>query len=158
MPTPPNDLRTVPSVLSRLLDDDGDDVPGRDHSVATLKEVVGRDLEALLNTRREALDPLPPELTALGDSLLTYGLPDFTTVSMESPQERAEVVRSLEQTIETFEPRLDRVRVSLEEETGAHALRFRIEAVLRVDPAPEPVTFDAELQTLTQRYHVRGEE
>ena len=36
------------------------------------------------------------------------------------------------------------------------ALRFRIEALLRVEPAPEPVTFDAVLQLNTQKYVVQG--
>jgi type VI secretion system protein ImpF len=36
-------------------------------------------------------------------------------------------------------------------------LRFRIDALLRVDPAPEPVTFDAVLQLNTQQYLVKGQ-
>jgi type VI secretion system protein ImpF len=36
-------------------------------------------------------------------------------------------------------------------------LRFRIDAFLRVDPAPEAVTFDAVLQLNTQQYVVQGQ-
>jgi type VI secretion system protein ImpF len=35
-------------------------------------------------------------------------------------------------------------------------LRFRIEALLRIEPAVEPVTFDAVLRLNTQEYVVQG--
>jgi predicted component of type VI protein secretion system len=37
-------------------------------------------------------------------------------------------------------------------------LRFRVEAVLPLRPAPEPVVFDAVLQLNTQEYEVRGQD
>jgi len=37
-------------------------------------------------------------------------------------------------------------------------LHFRIDAIFLLDPAPEPVTFDAELQLSTQKYNVQGQE
>lgn len=36
------------------------------------------------------------------------------------------------------------------------ALRFRIDARLRVEPAPEPVTFDTVLQLHSGEYLVKG--
>ncbi len=50
----------------------------------------------------------------------------------------------IEQTIRRFEPRLAQVRVILvdSDNTQDATLRLRIEALLRVDPAPEPIVFD----------------
>ena len=36
------------------------------------------------------------------------------------------------------------------------ALRFRIDALLHADPAPEPVVFDSELKPLTASFEVKG--
>jgi len=37
-------------------------------------------------------------------------------------------------------------------------VHFRIDALLRLDPAPEPVTFDTVLQLGTQQYVVKGQD
>ena len=64
--------------------------------------------------------------------------------------------RALEQAIALFEPRLDRVRVTMETpQQHEQALRFRVEALLRIEPAPIPVAFDAALLK-TQEYMVQG--
>ena len=157
MPRVDPDIRITPSVLDRLLDDGTVEPLGESHRVGELKRVVGRDLEALLNTRREVLDEIPGEFAETGHSLLVYGLPDFSALNLASTQDRNQVRRTLEEVIATFEPRLERVRVSMEEPRPFdRGLHFRIDAVLRVEPAPEPVTFDAVLQLTTQQYAVEG--
>ena len=56
-----------------------------------------------------------------------------------------------------FEPRLRSVRVTLEPVSKFdQALKFRVDALLRLDAAPEPVIFDAVLQMATCEYSVRG--
>ncbi len=151
----------LPSVLDRLLDDaldvEHEPLPDRFQNLRQVKRAVTRDLEALLNTRREVWAELPPEFTELRRSLVTYGLPDFTAFSLLNPHDRNRIRRAVEQAIATFEPRLSRVRVTLEAPRQHEpTLRFHIEALLRVEPAPEPVTFDAMLQLHTQEYVVRG--
>ena len=37
------------------------------------------------------------------------------------------------------------------------AVKFRIDAMLRVDPEPEPVTFDSVLDLSSRSFQVRGE-
>lgn len=160
MPRADGELDILPSVLDRLLDDE----PGVSHEplserfygLRQLKHAVARDLEALLNTRQEALAELPPEFAEARHSLCTYGLPDFTSLSPTGPQDRNRIRRALEQAIAVFEPRLDRVRVLMETpQQHDQALRFRVEALLRVEPAPVPITFDARLLK-TQEYMVQG--
>jgi type VI secretion system protein ImpF len=127
------------------------------YGIRELKRAVARDLEALLNTRREALDELPESLEEVRRSLVTYGLPDFTAASLQSSRDRTRIRRALEDTIAAFEPRLERVRIELEEtESSERAMRFRVEGWLRLDPTPEPVAFDTVLQLTTREYSVQG--
>jgi type VI secretion system protein ImpF len=151
----------VASLLDRLLDDEPglsrEPVPERTQSLRQLERAVARDLEDMLNTRREALGDLPEDFQEVGRSLVNYGLPDFTSYSLLSEKDRARIRRTLEEIITAFEPRLARVRVTLEpSREHEKALRFRVDALLRVEPAPEPVVFDAVLQLLNQQYQVGG--
>lgn len=126
--------------------------------IRELKKSVSRDIEALLNTRRELLDGALPEHKEVNNSLLMFGLPDFTSYSLLNPEHRKLIRRSVEEALTKFEPRLKSVRVTLEPPRKFEAaLHFRIDALLRLDPAPEPVTFDAALQLGTSSYTVRGE-
>lgn len=163
MATMDQETSLVPSILDRLLDDAPDvthePAASRFQNLRQLKQAVTRDLEALLNTRQEALGELPAAFVEVRRSLLTYGLPDFTAFSLLNPQDRQRIRRALEQAIAAFEPRLERVRVNLASpRQHEQTLRFHIEALLKVEPAPEPVTFDALLQLQTQQYVVRGQD
>ncbi|HEY3064805.1 MAG TPA: type VI secretion system baseplate subunit TssE [Methylomirabilota bacterium] len=163
MPRSDREVNIVPSLLDRLLDDapaqSQEPVPSRSQNVRGLKASVARDLEALLNTRRETLDELAADWTETRTSLLTYGLPDFTAYSLLGEKDRARIRRTLEEAIAAFEPRLERVHITLDSaREHDRALRFRVDGLLRVDPSPEPVTFDTVLQLPTQQYVVRGDD
>jgi type VI secretion system protein ImpF len=60
--------------------------------------------------------------------------------------------------IRDFEPRLTNVEVKFDsdivDKTKA-SLHYRIEALLRVDPAPEPVVFDTVLELGSRAFVVR---
>ena len=65
----------------------------------------------------------------------------------------------MESAIATFEPRLKRAKVRMERvEGGYRALRFVIEGLLCMDPAPEPVRFDTVLELGKGAYEVKGED
>lgn len=161
MPRGDNEVRVVPSVLDRLLDYEPEmsreALPSRSKSLRQLKQSVRRDLEWLLNTRFVAED-IPQDLQEINNSMAVYGLPDFTTVSLKNPADQNRLRRALESALTTFEPRLEDVVVTLEPMRDVdRAMRFRIDARLRVDPAPEPVTFDTILQLGSGQYIVQGE-
>jgi type VI secretion system protein ImpF len=153
-------IAVTPSVFDRLLDDapaSGRDSPReRYQDLRALKAAVARDLEALLNTRREALDELPVELREVRRSLVNYGIPDLTHHAVANPDGREAIRQVLEASIATYETRLAGVRVFVEPpETAGRRLRFRVDATLEVPPAREPVRFAAELQVSTRQYVVR---
>lgn len=147
-------IRMMPSVLDRLSDDGANAVDYQ--SVAQLKRVVARDLEALLNARQELLTELDPAYVESAQSSLRFGLPDFSALNMASQQDRNQVRRAVESALASFEPRITRPRVTVDEPRGTdRGLRFHIEAMLRVEPTPLPVAFDAMLQPRTQQYEIK---
>ena len=148
-------LKEAVAVLERTV---SEPITRQFHNVRQLRNVVARDLEAMLNTRQESLTQLTEEFTELQNSLLTYGLPDVTSYSLDSLDDRNQVRRAVEGTVAAFEPRLEQIRVTLQHGRDTdRGLNFRIDAMLRVDPAPEPVTFDAILELDTHQYVVRGQ-
>jgi type VI secretion system protein ImpF len=156
-----NDIRITTSVLDRLIDTEPDvnsEAPAsRQKSLRDLKAAVKRDLEWLLNSR-QVVGGIPEELKETSRSLAAFGLPDFTGVSLKNVQEQAFVRRTIERAIGLFEPRLEDVMVILmQSSSGEQVMRFRIDARLKVDPAPEPVTFDTLLQLDNGQYVVREE-
>jgi type VI secretion system protein ImpF len=157
----PDELIVTPSVLDRLIDLEprqAEDSPStRAQSVRRLRMAVRRDLEWLLNTRRNP-DAAPESLAELSQSVYNYGLPDFSAVSLNSPKDRDWLLIEVERTVALFEPRLKDVRVTLAETEGLQrTLHFQIEGMLQMDPAPEQVSFDTILQLTNGEYQIRGE-
>lgn len=150
------------SLLDRLVDQEPsslNETPvSRAQSVRLLKAGLRRDLEWLLNTRRNP-EPAPESMQDLSNSLYNYGLPDFSALSMSSPRDRDRLLLELESAVATFEPRLKEVRVTLLDAGGGYTrtLHFQIEGMLQMDPAPEQVSFDTVLQLNNGEYQIRGE-
>jgi len=148
-----------PSLLEKLLDDTPKSKVYsnvfKSVSLDQYKESVARDLEGLLNSRAAFSEQ---ELSAFPNcqkSLMTYGLQDFSGMSLANAYDRAAICRSLEQAIARHESRLMNVRVALNSGTRAtSALHFTIHALLNTQPAREPISFDALLQTNTRQYSV----
>ena len=75
------------SILDRLIDDEPDfqDAPSRTEgiSISELRKNVRRDIEALLNARIQ-WHTWPSQYAELSTSCLSYGLPDFSSMSVSS--------------------------------------------------------------------------
>jgi type VI secretion system protein ImpF len=150
------------SVLDRLLDEDPKtkvEAPlTRSASLAKLKIAVRRDLESLLNTRRTP-DILPEGSVEILRSVYYYGLPDITSMPANFLYEQTKLLQAIESAVATFEARLENVRVSLAPVTGmSRVLRFSIEGMLRIDPLPEHVVYDAALELTSLEVQVSGED
>jgi type VI secretion system protein ImpF len=157
----PGDITVTLSVLDRLIDREPksqSEAPlTRSQSVRLLRAAVQRDLEWLLNTRRIFEEP-DESLKEVNRSLYVYGLPDFSNYSMASPADQAKLQRQLLAAIKMFEPRLANVRLVplAAAESGIQQLRLRIEAMLLMDPAPEPVSFDTVIGLKTGTCSISG--
>jgi type VI secretion system protein ImpF len=148
------------SVLDRLIDHDPKnrfEVPlTRAQSLRELKLGLKRDLEWLLNTRR-TIDPAPESSREVHRSVYGYGFADISSKSVLSTRDHSDLVRDMELAIAIFEPRLKRARVRLETVEGSYrSLKFVIEGLLCMDPAPEPVRFDTVLELGKGEYEVKG--
>jgi type VI secretion system protein ImpF len=150
------------SVLERLIDRDPQapmDPPlSRTQSVRQLKASLRRDLEWLLNTRRTPT-PAGSEYRETEKSLYNFGLPDVSSISWDSGRDRQRLARAIELAVNIFEPRITGLKVvALDSTAGAkHVLRFQIQGLLDMDPAPEHISFDTVLQLSSGEYQVGGD-
>lgn len=171
MPRTGNEIRVIPSVLDRLLDHEpeisSEPIPSRAQGLRQMKLSVRRDLEWLLNARQsssiihdaEHADSSSNAAVAheLQSSLIFYGLPDFSSTSTLNVSDQRRISRAIESAVAKFEPRLSDVVVTLlPMRENERALRFRIDARLRVEPAPEPVTFDTVLHIHSGEYRIEA--
>ncbi len=156
----PPPLRAQLPLLDRLFDADGDEHPAHAPSAAEALEklhaAVRRDMECLLNARRRRR-PLPRLLTELPTSLVNYGIPDPASGTYSVPDLRAGLLREVEATIRRFEPRLMNVTVTLAKQGNSlgGTLHLKVDAVLRADPVPEPVSFETLLEPVSRDVTVR---
>jgi len=156
-----SDQPLVPSVLDRLLDENPgatrEPVKSRTQILREMKQSVRRDLENLLNTRCRC-KTWPANLTELRVSLVNYGIPDITGTNLSTDRDRERFRRTMEEVIRDFEPRFKSVRVEILDnaEPMDRTLRFRIDALMHAEPAPEPVVFDSSLEPSTGNVEVRG--
>lgn len=157
------DETVTQSVIERLIDLEpgvrADAPQSRAQSVRQLKAALRRDLEWLLNTRQIA-GGIPEAFPGLEGSLYGYGLPDVSHLSANSIRDRNRLLRLLESTVAAYEPRLSGIKVNLVESgsNNGRQLRFQIEALLLMDPAPELVSFDTVLELTSGEYQVKGEQ
>lgn len=151
------------SALDRLIDLEPDNRMenplSRSQSVRLLKNAVRRDLEWLLNSRRIAVPP-DEGLKEVNRSVYVFGLQDLSALTMASTADRNRLVRQVLSTINLFEPRLMNVRLVMVEtpDAGKKDVRLRIEAMLRMDPVPEPVSFDTVIELKSGNCHLTGGE
>lgn len=149
------------SVLDRLIDQDpkssSEAPPTRSQSMRDLKAALKRDIEWLLNTRQYA-EPLAEGAQELLQSLVSYGLPDICSMHLHSAGDHRRLLRMMESALATYEPRLENIKVTLEPVAqNTRLLKFVIDAFLRVDPAPEHVSFDTVLELSSGEYQVKGD-
>jgi type VI secretion system protein ImpF len=159
MPASDYDRAVQQSLLDRLIDFEPHsqvEAPlTRAESLRRLRASVRRDIEWLLNTVR--VNEVPAGLTELAKSLYSYGIPDLSSMSLESPQDGQRLLRSLERAISQFEPRLSNVRVSSPEKIDRRRMyiEFHIDALLLIDPLPERLSFDTVFEVARGAYKVK---
>jgi type VI secretion system protein ImpF len=125
-----------------------------------LRAAVARDLEWLLNTKAWLPYDNVEGMTEARESILTYGVPDFSTRSWRSHSDSREIARAIETVIRRFEPRLVARSVKVEiipsDDVADFRLKLRIDGHLHVDPISEPVSFDSDIDFDSGSFSVRG--
>ncbi|MDQ3130131.1 MAG: type VI secretion system baseplate subunit TssE [Acidobacteriota bacterium] len=153
-----SEIRITPSVVDRLLDFEpkvSSEAPkSRSQGLRELKQSVRRDLEWLLNTRHSA-EKVPDGLEEVNKSIAVYGLPDFTGLSSKNIDDRKSLIRNIETALKNFEPRFMNLKVAIvESDEQERGVKFQIQAILRIEPTPEPVVFDTVLQVGSGEFKV----
>lgn len=127
----------------------------RSQSLRFFRESLKRDLEWLMNTRQPPIEELVKYPLAQA-SVINYGLPDITSMGLASSSDHRRLRLAIETCISNYEPRLMDVRVTLEGSDAAdRRLRFHIEGNMKLDPAPEEVSFDTVLDLASGEYRVK---
>lgn len=147
------------SILDRLLDfepgNSREPVQQRTVDFRQIMAAVSRDLENLLNTRRNFLIP-PPIYPEVNNSLFMYGLPDFTSKNPATTTSRAKLRLEISKAISRFEPRLKNISVKMDfGGKSGRRLKLRIIAVLVVDPLSEPVSFDTSFDANRNQFSIQ---
>jgi type VI secretion system protein ImpF len=150
----------LPSVLDRLFDDEPSSRSERAQTLpqlaASLRDAVRRDIEDLLNARLRP-KPVPEGLEELEDSSFEFGIPDFSGSNLSNSERQRKYLRAIEAILRRHEPRFSNVKVHLVEDRqrSARTLNFRVEAVLRVEPAPESVLYDSHVDLLSRTFRIQ---
>jgi type VI secretion system protein ImpF len=119
------------------------DASFRAYELQALADSVMRELQSLLNTRL----PFAAGLSDEGSqSVVNYGLPDFSTLNAANPGDRTLLARLIERKIAAFEPRLRDVHVTLEAHpTSRRTLVGTMNGNLQLAAISEPVCFPVTL-------------
>ena len=98
---------------------------------------VQEHLQRILNTRQGNV-PIADD----------YGIPDFTNLMSGFPESRRAIERTIRNTIQYYEPRLQGVRITfLDQHDETLTLSFQISAQLALPGHKDPVTFESVLDS-----------
>ena len=114
-------------------------------------ESVRIDLQNLLNTRQRCYS-WPKELQELDRSVLDYGIPDLTGANLASAGRRNAFLEQIASIIRRHDARFQAVKVQPLDgkDPSDRTLRFRVEAVLRVETEAETAIFDFQIEPVTR--------
>jgi type VI secretion system protein ImpF len=144
------------SILDRLITSETDEwTASRAQSLRIFRDALKRDVEWLLNSRRPPLENLAKYPLA-SNSVINYGLPDISSMGLHSAADQRTLIAAVQQCLRNYEPRITQVCVILESsEVVNRSLRFRIEGMMMIDPAPEEINFDTVLELTKGEYEVK---
>jgi type VI secretion system protein ImpF len=151
--------RLVASVFDRLIEiKDTEEAKPQNPMSLSLSELqsnVFRDLQAMLNSRRALTEPLD-ETSELRQSIVTFGLPEISSINPESLEHQANIRLAVEDAIRLFEPRLTNIHVQVQEVTSTdRSFKLTVKAVLKIEPNPVPVEFDTVIESGTGAWKVQ---
>lgn len=131
--------------------------PARCWTLQDHSDSIAKSLEDLLNTRKTISDELTAHLPKVRQSILTYGLVDFSALCISSDSDRQRICSAVTTAILNHEPRLIDVRARLHpESTSINRFEFVIWARLKDVAHGAHVQFGGVLEPSAQRCTVRS--
>ena len=144
------------SAFDRLMDDSPENQTEQPMSPTMIASIqrksIRRDLEDLLNSKLQFME-LSEGLDEVRTSVYHYGIPDLTSINFIKLDSLDQFCQDIEAVIRKFEPRFKSVKViphSDSENRVNRTIRFRIDALMISDPAPEAIVFDSVLETTSR--------
>lgn len=123
---------------------------------ADYRRSVLRDVAHLLNSRGIEAE-IPEEFELTRESVLTYGVRDFTGLNLNRPDDREAIRREVEHALHKFEPRLSQLSVEVQISGSSRlSLRFVIHGVLETESGSEAVRLNATLGGAGSGFEVSG--
>jgi len=105
-----------------------------------LSESLQRELQRLLNTRRPAFNSAA--LAGEEPTVIEYGLPDYSAMYTQNPEDQKRLVALLRSTIERFEPRLRDLKVEAKVLGNSEkALLVKVEGTVAIGRETERMAF-----------------
>lgn len=160
MARPTTTQALTPSILDRLIDHEPNrqvEAPiSRNQVIRELRESVRRDLEMLLNTRVPCVAE-PKEWMEEKRTIINYGIPDHSGLNLNNDDDREQFAKLLQKIILHYECRFKSVDISVlsNDKTYDRTFRFRIDAILKVEPAVKAIVFDSSLENLSRKFTVK---
>jgi type VI secretion system protein ImpF len=118
-------------------------------SEARLRLELADDIAALLNTTNLAAAQDLTELTHVAQSILNYGFPDLTAISIDE-NAAGNIGEQIRAALRAFEPRLVNSSIAVERDTSVDAaslkIRFNVHAEMFAAPVDVPLEFVADLE------------
>lgn len=149
-------------LLSRLMDYEPENICDVDEkryiSFTQLQEDIKQNLENILNTRLMLLDA-DPQLTEVKQSVLHYGIPDFTQQYAMVKAQQKVLCQRIEKAINHFEPRLQQVSIMLAEnpDKNSRILTIRINGTIVVKPIAKQTSFESSLDIVRYQFIFKDE-
>ena len=123
----------------------------------TMELGLALDLERLLNTRLSLPDLDPAIARSFGHTTLAYGLKELTGLSPNNPDDCAAICHAVRRAIDTFEPRLQRVKVTVGQSTlGVNSMPLNIEGRLKSPLDNRVIKLSAELDLSSHMIRMLG--
>lgn len=135
-----NDQYLSNSLIDRLCSDNVD-----------VKHALLRDLRNLLNTK--LVDEVQSEYTELTNSLLNYGLHEFSQIEVAKNKVADFIKQKLAQTLQQHEPRLKNIIIT-PHKVDKQTINFNITATLLNEPDSIEIQFDSSYHPNIQQFDV----
>jgi type VI secretion system protein ImpF len=141
--------RLTDESIEQLIDTD----KGRYIHFEDLQIEIKSNLENILNARPFYFGA-HKNLTELNNSVLNYGIPDFSQQYYHLKKHQKELCQVIRAVISHFEPRLQKTMVSLVEnqEKNVRTLTIRITGVIVVKPEIHQAVFESNLDVIRYQF------